>query len=381
MKIAIFTDTYTPQVNGVAKTLKRLTAYLDGKSISYRVYAPAASGTKDHNQNVIRFKSFPFWCYPECRLAFPHLSKVKKDMKDFKPDLIHIATPFNIGLVGLYVGKKMNIPVVGSYHTHFDQYLDYYHLSFLAPFAWRYMRWFHHSFKKTFIPSLHTKQKLKIQGFHNIKLWKRGVDRKHFKPITDSEQHVRNYYNIKAPYLFSYVGRLAPEKGLDTLIEISKRMPPHVNKNIHWLIVGDGPLRRSLQMKAPLNMTFTGYQDGIRLAQIFASSTLFVFPSETETFGNVALESLACGTPVIGASAGGIQEIVTHKKTGILCRPGDVESFTTAILSLLSDPAKLAAMSKLAREETRDWGWDDIFEQLLRDYQNVVDNRSHPSLA
>ncbi|REJ09002.1 glycosyltransferase family 4 protein [Halobacillus trueperi] len=371
MKVAIFTDTYVPQVNGVARTLQRWTGYLEKKRIPYRVYAPDMRSKEEYIDHIHRFNSVPFWLYPECRLALPNLIKIKRDLEVFRPDLIHIATPFNIGLAGLHFGKKMGIPLVGSYHTHFDQYLDYYKLSFLSSFVWKYMQWFHQPFKKTLVPSLHTKRELELHGLHNIGLWQRGVDHQLFSP-NHNDGSVRNQFKIDAPILLTYVGRLAPEKGLDTLMNVAKTLPHHMNKNIHWLIVGDGPLKNHLQSVAPQNMTFAGYQDGESLARIYASSTLFIFPSATETFGNVVLESLSSGTPVVAANAGGVKEIVSHGKTGLLCTPYNHHSFTQGILDLLSDPEKLASMRKQARQEALDRSWEEIFEQLIRDYKDAI---------
>ncbi|GEN54865.1 glycosyltransferase family 4 protein [Halobacillus faecis] len=380
MKVAIFTDTYVPQVNGVARTLKRWTEYLEKKRISYRVYAPDVRSNEEYVDHIHRFNSVPFWLYPECRLALPNVIKIKRDLDAFQPDLIHIATPFNIGLAGLHYGKKMGIPLVGSYHTHFDQYLDYYKLSFLSPFVWKYMQWFHQPFKKTFVPSLHTKSELELHGFPNLTLWQRGVDHQLFSPAHDDDA-VRDHFKIDAPFLLTYVGRLAPEKGLDTLMDVAKSLPEHMNKNIHWLIVGDGPLRNDLQSKAPKNMTFAGYQEGEGLARIYASSTLFVFPSATETFGNVVLESLSSGTPVVAANAGGVKEIVSHEQTGLLCTPHDPPSFTQGIVDLLSDEHKLATMKVLARQEALRRSWDEIFEQLLHDYKEAIGDLKLASFA
>lgn len=165
MKIAIFTDTYTPQVNGVAKTLERLTNYLHRKGIDYTLFAP--QNVKDNNENnhVQKMKSIPLAVYPECRLALPNLHFVKKKLEHFQPDLIHVATPFTMGLLGKYYATKLNIPLIGSYHTDFDAYLSYYKMEFLSPVLWNYLRWFHNSLQKTFVPSLETFKQLKEKNF------------------------------------------------------------------------------------------------------------------------------------------------------------------------------------------------------------------------
>ncbi|SFK02550.1 Glycosyltransferase involved in cell wall bisynthesis [Halobacillus dabanensis] len=375
MKVAIFTDTYEPQVNGVAKTLKRWTDFLEKQDVTYRLFAPDTSDQQDYSESIRRFFSLPFWLYPECRLALFKVSEIKNELEAFQPDLIHIVTPFTIGLAGLYYGKKMNIPIVGSYHTHFDQYLDYYKLSFLSPFFWKYMRWFHQSFRKTFVPSIQTKKELEQQGFPNIALWKRGVDSEQFQPVVTNSMK-NDIFPFSAPYLLTYVGRLAPEKGLDILMEVSRRIPPHLNEHIHWLLVGNGPMYGQLRKQAPANMTFTGYISGTVLSQIYARSTLFIFPSKTETFGNVVLEALASGTPAIVSKAGGVQEIVDNEKTGILCEPDHPQAFSEAVIHLLSNPVKLTNMSKNARQEALGRSWEEVFKKLLLDYESVLGNET-----
>ncbi|WP_226579554.1 glycosyltransferase family 4 protein [Halobacillus litoralis] len=371
MKVAIFTDTYTPQVNGVAKTLERWTKYLKKQNIDYRLFTPHIRGCHSNSEEIRTSLSLPFWLYPECRLALPKPSKIRAALEAFQPDLIHIVTPFTMGLTGLYFGKKMDIPMVGSYHTHFHQYLDYYRLSFLSRYNWKYMRWFHKSFQITFVPSEETRRHLETQGFMDIKLWKRGVDSYFFHPY-QNEESIRRIYKIEEPYILSYVGRLAREKGLDVLMQTAEKLPHSIKQNVHWIIVGNGPMYRKLKQNAPTNMTFTGYQENERLSQIYACSDLFVFPSATETFGNVVLESLASGTPAIVARSGGVQEIVQDGITGYLCEAEQSDSFVSAISTLLSQPALRKEMSRAARTYAQSQRWDLIFDQLLLDYQETV---------
>ncbi|QFT90287.1 GDP-mannose-dependent alpha-mannosyltransferase [Bacillus sp. THAF10] len=380
MKIAIFTDTFTPEVNGVAKTLKRFTTYLDSKGIEYRVFAPESPSKDLFSSQVHRFASLPFFLYPECRLAIPNMLSVKTELLKFQPDLIHVATPFNIGLCGLHYAKKLNIPVVGSYHTDFDKYLDYYDLPFLTKVLWSYMRWFHRPLRKIFVPSTSTQDHLRKHGFTNTSIWPRGVDCSIFQP-THSSNHLKNKYHIKEKYVLSYVGRLAPEKDIALLPEIQAALPASIRHDVHWLLVGDGPLKQELHKKAPPNITFAGFQSGDGLSEIYAGSDLFVFPSATETFGNVVLESLASGTPVVGADAGGVRTIIQQGVTGHLCKPKDVSSFAAAIHSLLSDHEKRDQMSIAGRQYALEQSWDAIFEKLLKDYESALMEEKLQGLA
>ncbi|ATH92862.1 glycosyltransferase family 4 protein [Bacillus glycinifermentans] len=369
MKVAIFTDTFTPDVNGCARTLKRYTDFLEKKGIPYKVFAPESTHETQFSSSIRRFASLPFFLYPECRLALPNLIQMKAELREFRPDLIHIATPFNIGLAGLKYAKKSNIPVVGSYHTDFDQYLAYYDLHMFSKLLWKYMHWFHKSFQKIFVPSHETLRQLKMRQFRNLSIWKRGVDCCLFNPAFRTEK-VREQYGIKERYLLSYVGRLAPEKDLETLLMTADH--PSLQKDVHWLIAGDGPFKKELEKRAPANMTFAGYVKGEELSSIYASSDLFVFPSPTETFGNAALEALACGTPVVGADSGGLKDFIQHGKNGFLAEPKNPEAFAAHILEILSNDGLKKQMGEEARSYALAQSWDAIFERLLSECEGVL---------
>ncbi|MFC4321639.1 glycosyltransferase family 4 protein [Litchfieldia salsa] len=370
-KIAIFTDTYAPDVNGVARTLKRLTTYLEKQGVEYRVFAPESTSQTIFEHQIHRFISLPFFLYPECRLGLPNLPSIKSELQLFKPDLIHIATPFNIGLTGLHYAKKMNIPVVGSYHTNFDQYLNYYELQFLSKVLWKYMHWFHRPFKRIFVPSKETLTDLKKHGFTNLSIWPRGIDCNLFHP-NHSREVFLNKYQIKSTYILTYVGRLSPEKDVTTLIEIAMAIPNYLHDQIQWLIVGDGPSKDEMMKTAPPNMTFTGFLNGEELAEVYACSDLFIFPSPTETFGNVVLESLACGTPVIGANSGGVKSIIQHERNGLLCNPNQVDEFVSAILKLINDGHYRKEMGLAGRSYALTQSWDVIFDNLLTEYIEIL---------
>ncbi|MFF2447834.1 glycosyltransferase family 4 protein [Neobacillus sp. NPDC058068] len=382
MKIAIFTDTFYPDINGVARTLKQLTNYFDEQNIAYKIFAPDSYANSNEyvSSHIHRFKSLPFCIYPECHLAFPNLPDIKSVLQDFSPDLIHVATPFNSGLCGIYFAKKLNIPLVGSYHTNFDHYLQFYDLPFLSKIVWKYMHWFHRPCKKLFVPSIETFQQLKQHGFTNLELWPRGVDCQLFHPNYD-QKAVQRLYCAQRNFILTYVGRLAPEKDIETLLAVAKSMPEPLNEKIQWLIIGDGPLRDKLEAQAPENITFTGYLNGKCLAEIYSASDLFVFPSPTETFGNVALEALASGTPVIGANSGGVKNIIKSGITGLLCTPGNVQEFTAAIIQLLNNPPLRKQMAIAGRNYALSQRWDRIFENLIWQYTKVIEERKEQKYA
>jgi glycosyltransferase involved in cell wall biosynthesis len=372
MRIAIFTDTYDPDINGVARTLKHFIHYLDNKNISYKVFAPDSLSNEYVSSNVRRIKSLSFFLYPECRLAFPNLSRIKSELEKFSPDIIHVATPFNMGLCGVYLAKKLTIPLVGSYHTDFDHYLKFYDLRFFSKILWKYMNWFHKPFKKLFVPSNETLTQLKCQGFVNLEVWPGGVDCQLFHPYYE-KQAIREQWGISKKYLLTYVGRLAPEKDVKTLLAVAKALPAEINEEVQWFVIGDGPQREELQIEAPANMTLTGYLTGEQLAEIYSASDLFVFPSPTETFGNVVIEALASGTPGITANSGGVKNIITAGVTGYLCETGNVKEFTNAILKLLENDSLRKQFGIEGRNYALTQSWDEIFSNLLWHYRAVID--------
>ncbi|MDL4839358.1 glycosyltransferase family 4 protein [Aquibacillus rhizosphaerae] len=371
MNIAIFTDTYTPDVNGVAKTLKRFTDYLESNGDNYKVFAPKSAKSINESDHIYQHTSIPFLLYPECRFSIPNLLHVKAELKQFEPDIIHVATPFSIGLCGMHYAQKNNVPLVGSYHTDFDKYLEYYKLGKLSNGLWKYLNWFYKPMEKIFVPSMDTLQHLKIRGFDQLDIWERGVDSNLFHPNYNIED-LRNKYQIKEKFILSYVGRLSPEKDIDCLTSIINSLPSELSNQIHWLIVGDGPSKEELKNHIRQPVTFTGYLHGENLAEVYSCSDLFVFPSSTETFGNVVLESLSSGTPVIGANAGGVKNIIEHNKQGLLCPPNHVPSFVQSIVSTLEDESKRKKMSFTAREYAKSKTWNNIFNLLLINYQAVI---------
>ncbi|WP_338035664.1 glycosyltransferase family 1 protein [Halalkalibacterium halodurans] len=381
MRIALFTDTYIPQVNGVARTMKRLVDHLEKRQVEYALYMPETIEKLDRfESNIHTFASLPFFLYPECRIALPNVFKLRQQLTSFQPDLLHIATPFNVGLSGLQHGKKYGIPMVGSYHTHFDHYLHYYKLQFMSAWLWKYVKWFHQPFERTFVPSVETMRHLQKHGFQRLALWTRGVDCERFHP----KQRHRSYASNLLPKdkaVLLYVGRLAPEKDLATLVAIMAQLPQELNEKIQWMIVGDGPSLPEMKKQCPTNVTFTGYLKGEELAAAYASADLFVFPSATETFGNVVLESFASGTPAIVADRGGVTEIVEHGKSGMICKAGDVHSFIQAIEHLLMNRSKRAEMGYEARQYALTQSWERIFDDLLEQYEQVIFHHKKRHLA
>ncbi|MEK5236292.1 glycosyltransferase family 1 protein [Paenibacillus sp. FSL L8-0470] len=374
MRIALFTDTYLPQTNGVARTLHRLAGHLHRRGIEHLLFTPKSAPEERSADPIRPIASIPFFLYPECRLALPGMSSIQHELRSFRPDLLHMATPFNIGLYGLRYAQKQNLPHVASYHTHFDRYLQYYRMSRIIPLYWKYMKWFHRSCDAILAPSRETEATLRSHGFTRLRLWSRGIDCGLFTPEKRSRQ-VRERYGIAAPVVLLYVGRIAPEKDIPTLLTAMRQLPESAAAAVHLLVVGDGPLLPELRAQAPRNVTFTGGKHGEELAELYASADVFVFPSSTETFGNVVLEAMASGLPVIAAGAGGTTDLVLSGVTGSLFEPHHPGELVKEICIMADQPEQRMAMGREGRRLALGRSWEHIFDGLIRDYEEVIENR------
>jgi glycosyltransferase involved in cell wall biosynthesis len=382
MKIALFTDTFPPDVNGVAKTLERWVRYLEKRGAECKVFAPQKEGSVAVDSlSVERFYSIPFILYPECRFTIPNPVHLSKALKQFQPLLVHVATPFNLGLLGNRFARKMKVPLVASYHTNFDQYLKFYNIQLLEPLYWRYMNWFHQPCRKVYVPSASTLEHIGAKGIGNLEVWSRGIDTERFRPHVDRHEVLSAYGVDPAKFVILYVGRIAAEKNIDVLMNVIDALPHHIRTNSHIILAGDGPLLPTLsEQYKRSDITFTGYVQGKPLADLFAAADIFLFPSEHETFGNVVLEAMASGTPVIGAASGGVRDIVRDGETGFLRPPGDIGGFVQAVDTLFGSVELRRSMGLNARQYSIQQSWDAIFDRLYCSYESVVEDAGSPAM-
>ncbi|NBD27613.1 glycosyltransferase family 4 protein [Paenibacillus glycinis] len=385
MRLALFTDTFAPEINGVARTLERWTDYLRAQDVPCLVFAPdpAISKSREASPFVERFVSLPFFLYPECRLALPNPLHVRRALDAFQPTMIHVATPFNMGLFGIHYAKKHRIPLVASYHTHFDRYLAFYNIQWMVKMLWRYINWFHQDCRYIFVPSKSTLHDLKERGWDEKRLavWTRGVDTKSYHPNVDKAQLLAKHGLQNSPYIAFYAGRLAPEKNVDVAISAFAKFQRDVCKDAVLVIAGDGPSTEALKTQAlqeGVNAHFLGFTAMPELQQWYAAADVFLFPSSTETFGNVVLEAMACGAPVICADTGGVTDTVRHEWNGLRCEPGSVDSFAAALERLYRDESLSGRMMARGLAHSLRQSWDAIFDELLARFREVsaADDRS-----
>lgn len=376
MRVALFTDTYLPSINGVTNTIKALEECMKSRGIEYSIFAPEIPKTELFMcKNVRYFKSVSFPLYPEFRLSVPFYSNLIKKADNFNPDIVHSITQAGIGYMGIKYASKRNLPIVSSFTTDICAYLEHYNMSYVKDIVWNYLRWFHNNCDLTLCPSHSTINLLKQKNIYKLGLSSRGVDSKMFSPMKRSEHFRKKYIGNSKKMLFLYAGRIAKEKSLDILMEAIKKLDPWLSERCSFIIVGDGPYYEEMKKAAPKNVHFTGYFTKEELSEAYASCDSFIFPSATETFGNVVLEAMSSGLPAICVNSGGVKEIVKNGYNGILSPPYEPDGLVKAINFFYNNPLILHKFSENARKTALSKSWDNIFSGLLNDYSKLIPGR------
>lgn len=372
MRIALFSDTYPPNVNGVANTLGRLVREAHRRGDEVALFTPRISeGGAEYSSVHLQSAGIPVPVYPELQLALPDLPGVARSLEAFEPDLVHLATESSMGLAGRRWAIRNRRPIVTSFHTNYADYARGYRLGAFEGGIWRYLRWFHHSARITFHPSRVTGELLQSKGFRSpARLWSRGVDAEAFSPVHRSSE-VREEIAPGAETILLFVGRIAPEKSCALAVEAFTRIRPDF-PGCALVFVGDGPARPDLEAEKVPGVYFIGYRRGRDLSRVFASGDLLLFPSTTETFGNVVLEAFASGLPAIVADQGGVCDTVADGETGYRCRPGNADDFAHRLSGLLGDPGLRATMGQRARAAALGRSWGKVFDSLWEGYREVV---------
>ncbi len=371
-RVALFTGAYNHIADGVSLTLNRLVDYLEQQGVSVRVFAPTVDDPAiDHAGTLIPVPSVALPGRSEYRFTLGITPSVREELEAFDPTLYHIATPDLLGSHALSYAQDTGTPVVASYHTHFSSYLKYYHLDLFESALWSYLRNFYEQCEQVYVPSRAMAEILKEHGITNgLRLWERGVNTDRFTPQRRSMDWRQAHGIEDNEVVVSFVSRLVWEKGLDVYADVIRRLErqgvPHRS-----MIVGDGPARDELEERLP-NTVFTGFLEGEELAQAYASSDVFLFPSDTETFGNVTLEAMASGLPTICANAVGSRDLVSDGTTGRLCPPEDIEAFADATRRLVLDDDLRARVSRAAHNRAKDFTWDAILGRMNGYYDEVL---------
>ena len=377
MRIALFTETFLPKIDGIVTRLCHTVEQLQRLGDQVLVISPAGGLTDYKGARIYGVEGVPLPLYPELKLGIPHPG-IGVELEKFRPDLIHVANPAILGLGGLYYAKKLNIPLVASYHTHFPQYLHHYGLGMLEEVLWSMLRAAHNQAQLNLCTSTVMVKELQAHGIERLDLWQRGVDTEMFQPSLASVE-MRDRLSLGNPdcNLLLYVGRLGAEKEIERIKPVLEKIP-----NSRLALVGDGPNRQVLEAHFRGTPThFVGYLRGKDLAAAYASADAFIFPSRTETLGLVLLEAMAAGTPVVAARSGGIPDIVTDGVNGYLFDPRQEDGAITATQRLFDNSQEREILRQNARKEAESWGWAAATQQLRRYYQGILSRYSFPSVA
>ncbi len=376
MRVTLVTETYFPQVNGVSRTLGQLVRVLKESGDIVQLVHPNYGEPADaQHAKLVRSVSLPF--YRELVLPLPPFGGVRRAIDEFAPDIVHIATEATLGLSALRHVIRRKLPVVSSFHTNFDQYTAHYRVGWARGTIWRYLRWFHNRTIETYVPSRTTIAELEARGLKRLVLWPRGVDGRTFRPDRPGRQVVREALGFTPDdVVIGHVSRIAAEKNVGYLaeaLEIVARDRPEAR----ILVVGDGPARPGLEKRLGPLARFVGYKSGDELADHYAAADVFAFASLTETFGNVILEAMSSGLPVVAVKAGGPGDTVRSGETGLLVQPNEPPSaFADALKTLVDDAQLRKGMAYQARLYAEGQTWEAIMGGLRERYCRILGEAS-----
>lgn len=368
MRIALVAETFLPKVDGIVNTLCQLLEHLDRHGHEALVLAPSGAPVRYAGHRVLGLPSLPMPFYPELRVALPTPSAMRA-LEAYAPDLVQVANPLILGVSVKRWALARGIPVAASYHTDVPGFTARWGLKPLVPLAWAGMRAAHRGAALNLCPSRATAEELARQGFENLAVWGRGVDTERFHPRKRSPMwRARLSAGEPERPLLLYVGRLSPEKRVDWIADVLDALP-----EARLAVVGDGPARGSLEARfAGRPVVFTGYLRGEDLAAAYASADHFVFVGANETLGNVVLEAMASGLPVVAPASGGVLEHLRHEQTGLLFEPDRRESLIAATARLLADPALAARLAQGARAEAEASPWEGVLTELVARQRGLI---------
>lgn len=368
MRIALFTETFLPKVDGIVTRLKHTVSHLQRQGYTVQVFCPDYGLAEHAGAKIYGISAFPLPLYPELKMALPRPS-IGVELRRFNPDIIHVVNPAVVGLSGIYYAKRYDIPLIASYHTHLPEYLKHYGLAALEPTMWSLIRNLHNQAAINLCTSTAMVTALAEHGIERVDLWQRGVDTETFRPqLASAAMRDRLSGGHPDAPLLLYVGRLSAEKEVDRIKPVLQAIP-----QARLALVGNGPNREMLEQHfAGTNTNFIGYLHGEELGAAYASADAFIFPSRTETLGLVLLEAMAAGCPVVAANSGGIPDIVTNGVNGFMFDPADEVGAIMATQKLFANPASREMLRHNARREAERWGWGAATAQLVGFYEQVI---------
>ena len=368
LAIAFVTETFPPEVNGVAMTVGRLVAGLRAGGHQVSVIRPRQGAADYGNEHELIVGGLPLPGYPGLRLGLPAGRRLARQWRHQRPDLVHVVTEGPLGWSAVNVARRLGIPVTSAFHTNFDRYSVHYGVGWLRPAVAAYLRTLHRRTRATMVPTAALAADLAGEGIAGVRVVGRGVDTQLFNPVRRSEA-IRANWGVKAdgPACL-YVGRLAAEKNLALVRKsFAAIQAEHPAARMIW--VGDGPSAAQLA-REHADHHFAGVRLGEDLAAHYASADLFLFPSLTETYGNVVAEAMASGLPVVAYRSAAAAELVAHQENSAVASPGDESAYLEAALWMLADAKRLSRLADAARQTMLPHSWSGVvarFESVARE--------------
>ncbi len=387
LRIALVTETYLPEVNGVAITIGRMVHGLCERGHDIHLIRPRQhrndDAALDSNYRETLVKGMPIPGYPELKSGLPAKGMLLRLWQKERPDVVHIATEGPLGWSALAAAKKLGIPASTDFHTNFHSYTRHYGVGLLKwPIA-AYLRHFHNKAACTLVPTHELQKQLADEGYRNVEVVSRGVDTALFNPSRRSAELRASWGAGENSPVVMLVSRLAAEKNLGLAIEAFYQMRK-LNPDAKMVLVGDGPARAGLEKQHP-DILFAGMQKGERLAEHFASGDIFIYPSTTETFGNVTMEAMASGLATIAYDYAAARQHIVNDASGVLVPLGDEQVFILQATLLIADMERVARLRRAAHEAVRLQGWDHIMSQmeamLFKTLHTEGDSHAQPEFA
>ncbi|OGC96268.1 MAG: hypothetical protein A2W25_03870 [candidate division Zixibacteria bacterium RBG_16_53_22] len=369
MRIAYFTESLPPLTDGVSHTLAQLRKSLISEGHDFIFFSPFIPEPDGWDGKVFEIVSVPFPLYTKYRVSLPALHDIKCRLDSFQPDLVHICSPFLLGMAAYDYARSVGIPAVASYHTRFVSYLKYYGFAWFEPYGWGYLRWFYNQSDRNFVPSMTTIEELRCKGFRNLALWERGVDTTCFSPGF-ANQNLRKRWSPDGSPIAIFIGRLVREKDIEVLIK-AYRILKEKRVDFKLVFVGEGSMRDEIARNIP-DAVMEGFLEGSELSCAYASADIFVFPSTTESFGNVVLEAAASGLPSVVAAEGGVVNLVRDGETGFITRPKDAEDYANKMEILLTNDLLRYSFSARAVEHASRKNWYHVNRALFENYEELI---------
>ena len=379
LRIAVVTETYPPDINGVAHTISKIVEGLRAKGHTLMLVRPkhrmdGLPLTESGFQEVL-VRGAPIPMYKQLRMGLPAQGALQKLWLKQRPDLVHIATEGPLGWSAARAARKLNIPTSSDFRTNFHAYSQFYGFGWLKGAIVSYMRKFHNSTHCTMVPTQGLMAELSKIGFEKLMVVPRGVDTEHFSPAFRSESLRASWGVTPDTQVLLSVGRLAVEKNLETVIRCYQSLRAQ-GLPVKLVIVGDGPLRQALEKMCP-EAIFAGQKRGRELAEYYASSDLFIFPSMTETFGNVTIEAMASGLAVIAYDHAAAGQLIQHEQNGMLIRANHEKGLSEAATVVIKDPALTKKMREQARQTAVDHDWISVVSKTERIFRTLVGQPSY----